>query len=64
MAQAAYKLSVILSKDRLEEAVGFCRQAAELRWSDSLNEKARRSWSLQLCFSQDWEGAAFGYLPC
>jgi len=34
MAQAAYNLCVMLSKDRIEEAVGFCRQAAELRWSD------------------------------
>ena len=31
MAQAAYNLDVILSKDRLDEAVDFCRKAAELR---------------------------------
>jgi predicted Zn-dependent protease len=31
MAQAAYNLCVILAKDRLDEAVGFCRQAADLR---------------------------------
>jgi tetratricopeptide (TPR) repeat protein len=31
MAQAAYNLCVILSKDHPDEAVGFCRQAAELR---------------------------------
>jgi tetratricopeptide (TPR) repeat protein len=31
MAQAAYNLCVVLSKDRPDEAVGFCRQAAELR---------------------------------
>ncbi len=31
MAQAAYNLCVVLSRDRLDEAVGFCRQAAELR---------------------------------
>ncbi|SPF33790.1 Tfp pilus assembly protein PilF [Syntrophobacter sp. SbD1] len=31
MAQAAYNLCVVLSTDRLDEAVGFCRQAAELR---------------------------------
>ena len=31
MAQAAYNLCVILSKDRLDEAVEFCRKAAETR---------------------------------
>jgi tetratricopeptide (TPR) repeat protein len=31
MAQAAYNLCVILSKDRLDEAVVFCRKAAEIR---------------------------------
>jgi tetratricopeptide (TPR) repeat protein len=31
MAQAAYNLCVILSGDHLDEALGFCRQAAELR---------------------------------
>ena len=31
MAQAAYNLCVILSKDRLDEAVDFCRKAAEIR---------------------------------
>ena len=31
MAQAAYNLCVILSKDRLDEAIGLCRKAAELR---------------------------------
>jgi len=31
MAQAAYNLCVILSKDRLDEAVSFCRKAAQLR---------------------------------
>jgi tetratricopeptide (TPR) repeat protein len=31
MAQAAYNLCVILSKDRLPEAIGFCRKACELR---------------------------------
>ena len=31
MAQAAYNLCVILAKDRLGEAVDFCRQAAEIR---------------------------------
>jgi tetratricopeptide (TPR) repeat protein len=31
MAQAAYNLCVILSKDRLDEAVSFCKKAAEIR---------------------------------
>ncbi|MEW6137030.1 MAG: tetratricopeptide repeat protein [Thermodesulfobacteriota bacterium] len=31
MAQAAYNLGVILAKDRMDEAVTFCRKAAELR---------------------------------
>jgi tetratricopeptide (TPR) repeat protein len=31
LAQAAYNLCVILSKDRLDEAVDFCRKAAEMR---------------------------------
>jgi tetratricopeptide (TPR) repeat protein len=31
MAQAAYNLCVILSKDRLDEAVDFCKKAAETR---------------------------------
>jgi tetratricopeptide (TPR) repeat protein len=31
MAQAAYNLCVILSKDRLDEAVDFCRKAVEAR---------------------------------
>jgi tetratricopeptide (TPR) repeat protein len=31
MAQAAYNLCVILSKDRPDEAVAFCRKAAEIR---------------------------------
>lgn len=31
MAQAAYNLCIILSKDRLDEAVNFCKKAAKLR---------------------------------
>ncbi len=31
MARAAYNLCVILSKDRLDEAVDFCKKAAEIR---------------------------------
>jgi tetratricopeptide (TPR) repeat protein len=34
MAQAAYNLCVNLSKDRLSEAIGFCRQACELSPDD------------------------------
>jgi len=31
MAQAAYNLCIITSKDRISEAITWCRQAAELR---------------------------------
>jgi tetratricopeptide (TPR) repeat protein len=31
LAQAAYNLSVILSSDRIEEAIEWCRKASELR---------------------------------
>ena len=31
MAQAAYNLCVITAKDRLDEAIGFCRKASALR---------------------------------
>jgi tetratricopeptide (TPR) repeat protein len=34
MAQAAYNLCVITSKDRINEAVNWCRTAAELRPQD------------------------------
>jgi Tfp pilus assembly protein PilF len=34
MAQAAYNLCVLLSVDRPEEAIGFCRKASELRPED------------------------------
>jgi tetratricopeptide (TPR) repeat protein len=34
MAQAAYNLCVLLSADHPEEAIGFCRKAAELRPDD------------------------------
>jgi len=30
-APAAYNLCVILAKDRIDEAVGFCRKASEIR---------------------------------
>jgi tetratricopeptide (TPR) repeat protein/cytochrome c556 len=35
MAQAAYNLCVILSSDRPDEALGFCRQAADLQPGES-----------------------------
>jgi predicted Zn-dependent protease len=34
MAQAAYNLCIITAKDRISEAVTWCRQASELRPSD------------------------------
>ena len=34
MAQAAYNLCIITSKDRLEEAVDFCQKASRLRPDD------------------------------
>ena len=34
MAQAAYNLCILLSGDRMEEAVGFCREASRLRPED------------------------------
>jgi tetratricopeptide (TPR) repeat protein len=52
MAQAAYNLCVITSKDRIKEAVGYCKKAAELRPQEPryaytlafyLNQKGDRS---------------------
>ena len=34
MAQAAYNLCVMLAKDRIDEAIGFCRKASEIRPDD------------------------------
>ena len=34
MAQAAYNLCIITSKDRISEAVDWCRKATELRPQD------------------------------
>ena len=31
MAEAAYNLCVLLSRDRIEEALGYCRKAVEIR---------------------------------
>ena len=59
MAQAAYNLCVILSKDRLDEAVDFCRKAAEtaagpcpgmpLRWPFTSNRRETLP-ALQACW--------------
>jgi Flp pilus assembly protein TadD len=34
MAPAAYNLCIILAKDRIEEAIGFCKKASEIRSED------------------------------
>jgi tetratricopeptide (TPR) repeat protein len=34
MAKAAYNLCVMLAKDRVDEAIGFCRKASEIRPDD------------------------------
>jgi tetratricopeptide (TPR) repeat protein len=34
MAQAAYNLCIILARDRIEEAIGFCKKAYEIRSDD------------------------------
>ncbi|WP_197084225.1 tetratricopeptide repeat protein [Desulfovibrio sp. TomC] len=56
MAQAAYNLCILLSKDRLDEAVTWCRQAAELRpqepnyaytYAFFLNQKGDREGALR-----------------
>jgi tetratricopeptide (TPR) repeat protein len=55
MAQAAYNLCVLLSKDHLDEAIGFCRQAADLR-----PQEARYAYTLAFFQQQmgDSPGAA------
>ncbi len=53
MAQAAYNLCVILSKDRLDEAIGFCRKAAELRPDQS-------RYAYTLAFYQQQKGDLAG----
>jgi len=53
MAQAAYNLCVILSKDRLDEAIGLCRKAAELR-----PDQARYAYTL--AFYQQQKGDLIG----
>jgi tetratricopeptide (TPR) repeat protein len=34
MAPAAYNLCIILAKDRLDEAIGFCKKASEIQPDD------------------------------
>jgi tetratricopeptide (TPR) repeat protein len=53
MAQAAYNLCVILSKDHLDEAIGFCRQAADLRPQDA-------RYAYTLAFFQQQKGDSSG----
>ncbi len=55
MAQAAYNLCVILSKERSDEAVEFCRKAAEIR-----PDQPRYSYTLAFFHQQkgDLAGAA------
>lgn len=52
MAQAAYNLCILLSGDRLEEAVGFCREATRLRPEDP-----RYAYTLAFYLSQKGETA-------
>jgi len=53
MAQAAYNLCVMLAKDRLDEAVGFCRQAADLR-----PQEPRYAYTLAFFQQQKGDSAA------
>jgi tetratricopeptide (TPR) repeat protein len=56
MAQSAYNLSIITAKDRIDEAVAWCRKAAELRPQDPkyaytlafyLNQKGDRNEAIR-----------------
>jgi tetratricopeptide (TPR) repeat protein len=56
MAQAAYNLAIIVSKDNLNEAVNWCRKAAQLKPRDPkyaytlaffLNQKGARDEALR-----------------
>ena len=56
MAQAAYNLCIITAKDRINEAVAWCRKAAELRPQDPgyaytlafyLNQKGDRNEAIR-----------------
>jgi Flp pilus assembly protein TadD len=57
MAQAAYNLCIIVSKDRLGEAVTYCRKAADLRPQEPryaytlafyVNQKGERSEAVRI----------------
>jgi tetratricopeptide (TPR) repeat protein len=47
MAQAAYNLCVILFEDRIDEAPGYCKKAAEIR-----PDQARHAYTLAFCRRQ------------
>jgi tetratricopeptide (TPR) repeat protein len=51
MAQAAYNLCIITSKDRINEAVTWCRQAAELR-----PQEPRYAFTLAFYLNQKGDG--------
>jgi len=55
MAQAAYNLCVMLSRDRMDEAVGFCKKAAEIR-----QDVPKYAFTLAFCLQHKGElpGAA------
>jgi tetratricopeptide (TPR) repeat protein len=57
MAQAAYNLCVIIAKDRINEAVTWCRKASDLRPQDAkyaytlafyLNQKGDRTEAVRI----------------
>ena len=48
MAQAAYNLCVLTSKDRIDEAVNWCRKAADLR-----PQEPRYAYTLALYLMQN-----------
>ena len=55
MAQAAYNLCIITAKDRLDEAVAWCRKAADLRPQD-----AKYAYTLAFYLQQKGETAQAG----
>ena len=55
MAEAAYNLGVLLARDRLDEAIGYCRKAAELR-PDA--PKYAYTFAFYLDRAGDWDNAA------
>ncbi len=48
MAEAAYNLCIVLSKDRIPEAVSFCRKASELR-----PDRPRYAYTLAYCLQAE-----------